>query len=270
MTAVGIDLPAAKVPVWQTAKAAYRDTFGKLGAFVTAAALPFALSLLIDIALPEQQGSASTGFLRLLLGTLVVALFEFAWLRHLLLGREGRPRLVPRLDRRLKVFVGYALLLTLPTAPALFLQTVLEKTALPVPEILIVVVVILYGVGSYLWVRFGLVFLWITLDAPERLGASWRSTSGNGLRILVVLALVGLPLLLPLFGFGIVLGVVAPELGAQFENSTLEGAPLWVALVAGNALLYLYYALSCAVLARAFGVLTGWISNRNELLERFE
>jgi len=82
--------------------------------------------------------------------------------------------------------------------------------------------------------------------------------------------LVGLPLLLPLFGFGVVVAVVSPELGAQFENGTLEGAPLWVLLVAGNALLYLYYALSCAVVVGAFSVLTGWISNRNEMLERFE
>lgn len=269
MTAIGVaSLPRMKVPIWRTTKAAYRDTFGNLGALVTAAAVPFALSLLIDLALPEQQGGA--GLLRLFLSTLVVALFELAWLRHLLLGREARPRLVPRLDRRLRTFIGYSLLLTLLTVPALLLQTVLEETSLPVPEILIVAVVILYAVGSYLWVRFGFVFLWIALDARERLGDSWRSTRSNGLRILIVLILVGLPLLLPLFGFGFFVGVVSPELGAQIENSTLEGAPLWVLLVAGNALLYLYYALSCAVVVGAFGVITGWLRHRNELLERFE
>jgi hypothetical protein len=171
MTAVGVaSLPRVKVPIWRTAKAAYRGTFGNLGALVTAATVPFALSLLIDLALPEQQGG--TGFPRLLLSSLVVALFELAWLRHLLLGREARPHLVPRLDRRLGSFVGYSLLLTLPVAPALFVQTVLEETSQAAPILFAALLVILYSVGSYLSARFSFVFLWIALAAPERLGAS--------------------------------------------------------------------------------------------------
>jgi hypothetical protein len=57
MTAIELaSLPRSKVPVWQTVKAAYRDTFGKPRALLTAAALPFVLSFLIDVFLPEQQG----------------------------------------------------------------------------------------------------------------------------------------------------------------------------------------------------------------------
>lgn len=270
MTALEIAAhPRRNVPVWQTMKAAYRDTFGKLGALLPAAALPFALSFLVEV-IPLEQQSISTGFLRALLNTLAVAIFELVWLRYLLLGREASPRLVPPVDRRTSRFVGYALLLTLFTLPAMVLQAVLTETSREVPHLLAGVTVILYVVGGYLVVRFGLVFPWIALDLPERLGASWRVTRANGLRILIATVLVGLPLLLPLFAFGAVLGIVAPDLGAALMEETIEGAMWWGLLVAGQVLLYLYYALSSAVLAHAFCVLTGWTSNRSALLERFE
>lgn len=262
-------LPRRKVPVWRTMKAAYGDTFGKPGALLRAAALPFALSFLIEVIPPEQQG-IGTGFLRVMLNTLAVSILELIWLRYLLLGREASPRFVPALDFRARRFVGYALLLTLFVLPALFLQTALEQTSHEVPALLIAVTIILYIIGSYLWARFAFVFPWIALDAPERLGASWRATRGNGLRIFIAATVVGLPLMLPLFAFGAVVGVVAPDLGAALMEGTTEGAMWWGLLGAGQVLLYLYYALSSAVLAHAFCALTGWTSNRGALLERFE
>lgn len=270
MTAIGLaSLPRGKVPVWQMVKTAYRDTFGKPRALLTAAAFPFVLSFLIDVSLPEQQG-ISTAFLRILLNTLAVSIFELLWLRYLLLGREALPRLLPPLDRRVRRFVGYALLLTLFTLPTLFLQTVLTEASLEAPHLLGAMMIVLYFIGSYLCVRFGFVFAWIALDARERLGASWHATRGNGLRILIATVIVGLPLLLPLFVFGAVLGIVAPDLAIAWEEGRIEGAWWWVLLAGGQVLLYLYYALSSAVLMHAFCLLTGRASNLSELLERFE
>lgn len=262
-------LPRRKVPVWRTMKAAYGDTFGKPGALLRAAVIPLALSSLVEVFLPEQQSTA-TSFLRAFLDTLAVAIFELVWLRYLLLGREASPRLVPPLDRRVRRFIGYSVLLTLLVLPALFMQAVLAQPSLEAPHLIGAMAIILYVIGLYLCLRFGLVFPWIALDAPERLGASWRATRGNGLRILIAVVLVGLPLLLPLFAFGAVLGVVTPDLGAALMEGTIEGAMWWGLLAAGQVLLYLYYALSSAVLAHAFCALTGWTSNRSALLERFE
>jgi hypothetical protein len=270
MTAIELTaLARSKIAFWQTVKAAYGDTFGKLLALLPAAALPFALSVLVEVFLPELLGSGMA-VLRAFLNTLIVSIFELVWLRYLLLGREGSPRLAPPPDRRLLRFAGYSLLLTLPVLPAMFMQAVLAQPSLEAPQVIGAMTVVLYLVGSYFWVRFAFVFPWIALDAPERLVASWRATRRNGLRILIAIVLVGLPLLLPLFAFGALLSLLAPDLATALEEGRIEGALWWVLLAGSQVLLFLYYALSTAVLARAFSDLTGWLRHLNELLERFE
>lgn len=270
MTAIELSSHSqSKVPFWRTVKAAYRDTFGKLLTLLPAAALPFALSVLVEVLLPEQLGSGMA-VLRVFLNALIVAIFELVWLRYLLLGREASPRLLPPPDRRLARFVGYSLLLTLLVLPAMFMQAVLAQPALEAPHVIGAMTIVLYVVGSYFWVRFAFVFPSIALDAPERLGPAWRATRRNGLRILVAIVLVGMPLLLPLLAFGALLSIVAPDMATALEEGRIEGALWWILLAGSQVLLFLYYALSTAVLARAFCALTGWTVNRSELLERFE
>lgn len=260
-----------KLPIWQTTKTAYRDTFGNMGVVATAAAVPFGLSVLLDIVLPEESAGAALTIIRLFLPTTFAALFEIAWLRRLLLeGSTARPRLVPPIGRRFGVFVGYSLLLTVLFVPALFFKIVLVETAEASPVTFGIFVFVLYIAASYLSVRFGLVAPWIALDAPQRLGESWRRTQRNGLRILISYCLTALPLVLLLAVFGVIIAAVSPELAAQFEDGAFDGSAYWFVVIGGNAMLYLYYALSCAVLAHAFCTLTGWQRGRRELLERFE
>ncbi|MFN4764777.1 hypothetical protein ACKGJN_16735, partial [Gillisia sp. Q332] len=143
-----------KLPIWQTTKAAYRDTFGNLGVVATAAAVPFGLSVLVDIALPEDAAGAALAVIRLFLTTAVVALFEIAWLRRLLLEEStARPGLVPPIGRRFRVFVGYSLLLTVLYVPAIFFQVVLVETAQASPVTFGIFIFILYVTASYLIAR---------------------------------------------------------------------------------------------------------------------
>ncbi|MGD1876514.1 MAG: hypothetical protein ACFB13_03330 [Kiloniellaceae bacterium] len=260
-----------KVPVWQVTKAAYRDTFGNLGVFLIAAALPFGLTIGLDFAIHEETAGLGLGILHLVLSTVIGTFFEVAWYRHLLLdGATARPALVPHLDRRLMLFVGYNLLLTFLFVPGLFIEKLLPQAAASAPLAFGSLAFVLHAVAAYISVRFAFVFPWIALDAPERLGESWHRTTGNGLRILIAQVVVAAPFVLLVFAFGAVIAIIAPDLGALFENGRLEGGMRWFALIAGNILLFLYYALSCAVLARAFCALTGWQPDRRELLERFE
>ncbi|MEQ9607391.1 MAG: hypothetical protein RLN99_06965 [Kiloniellaceae bacterium] len=252
-------------------KAAYLDTFGNFDAVAIAAAVPFGLSVLLDLTLPEESAGAALSMVRLFLTTAFAALFEIAWLRRLLLeGPTARPGLVPPISRRFGVFVSYSFLLTALFIPTLFLDVVLVETAEASPVTFGIFIFVLYVAASYLSVRFGLVAPWIALDAPQRLGESWRHTQKNGLRILIAHCLTALPLALLLGVFGIVIAAVSPELAARIEDGVFEGSAFWFVVIGGNALLYLYYALGCAVLAQAFCMLTGWQRGRRELLERFE
>jgi len=262
---------AQKIPIWRTVKAAYRDTFANLGTFLVVAAVPFAISATADFALPEESGNLAITLARILAGFLAGTLFELPWLRHLLIAdTAAAKRLVPPMNRRLLRYLGYSALLSTLYVPALFFQEALDETALAAPVFYAIVVAVFYLLASYLAVRFEFVFPWVALDAPERLGASWRLTRRNGLRILIAIGLAGLPLLLILFSLGILLAIFWPETAQQFESGHYEGALLWLVLITGNAFLFFFYALNCAILVRAFSVLTGWISDRRELLERFE
>ena len=259
-----------KLPIWQTVKAAYRDSFGNPSALLTAAAIPFVLSLLLDTAMPAEAGDLGSDILRLVLDSVAVALFEITWFRHLMLGGDaGRPGPLPAIDRRLRLFLCYTLLLSLLFVPNLLVEKLVGPAVQLAPHLLVPAVFLL-AASSYLFVRFAFVSLWIAVDAPERLGESWRYTRRNGLRILVAVVLVAVPILLPLFGLGIVLAIVAPELAARLESGSLDGGALWLHKAGSNILLYLYYALSCAALVRAFGLLTGWLGDRRALLERFD
>ena len=272
MTAVETEQPLVlNVPVWQVVKAAYRDTFGNFRVFVIAAAVPFGLSLLLDMAIQEETAGLGLGILHLVMSTVIGAFFEVAWFRHLLLdGATARPGLVPPLGRRLTLFVGYNLLLTLLFMPALFIERALPQAAASTPLAFGSLAIALYAVAAYLSVRFAFVSPWIALDAPERLGESWHRTTGNGLRILIALVVVALPFVLLIFAFGAIIAIIAPDLSALFENSRLEGGTRWFVMIAGNTLLFLYCALNGAVLVHAFCALTGWQPDRRELLERFE
>jgi hypothetical protein len=271
MTAIDSALQSpAKVPVWRTAVTSYRETFDNFGAFLTAAALPCLLTLALGLFLPESSEVPGAGFMRFLLENLFVAAFELAWFRLLLLQTpEARPRLLPRPHRRLLPYLGYTLLLLLLHLPyVVFIYK--PENLVDAPVFTYVLIGVLYLAAVYFNLRFVFVYLWIAVDAEGRLGASWRATRKNGLRLVIVVLAVGIPLLLVLIAGGTLLVVLFPEYAIEAEAGTADGWLAWVDMTLTQILLFAYYGVSGAALTQAFCILTGWVSNRGELLERFE
>jgi len=260
-----------KLPIWQTTKVAYRDTFGNLRVVATAAALPFGLSMLLDAIVPNESANIGLYLVFTVASTVIVAFFELSWLRFLLLGKtHGKPGILPGSMRRVLAFQGYSLaLLALFVLPMLLSQIMAHRAA-ETPVGLIITMVALYLPATYLWARPGFASPWDAVDAEERFAASRPMTASNGIRLLIALDFVGLPVLRAsgavLFG-----AVVMNDARSQPTGAFLQpGSNFWILHGVGNLLLYLYYALSCAVLAQAFCTLTGWQRDRRELLERFE
>ena len=128
----------------------------------------------------------------------------------------------------------------------------------------------LYLLGLYVMIRLGFVLPWVAIDAPERLAASWRATRGNGLRIIATGVMAGLPLLALLFIAGILLVLTFPESTVQLQTGQLSSRLFWIDFAITQILSFSYYAVSTAALAEAFCQRTGWVSDRQDILERFD
>ncbi|CAN0441005.1 unnamed protein product, partial [Ectocarpus fasciculatus] len=250
--------PPTKLPIWQTVKAGYSTVFDNPGALARAAALPVIISILLEGLIPEESGSA-LGMLRIVLTFVVFALFQIVWLRFLLLrSTDVRPGFLNLPGRRFLPFLGYSLLLLIPYLPALLFQYSAANHDGPVPVFTIVLIVAFYAFALYLGIRFGFTFLWIAIDAPQRLGTSWRATRKNGLRIAIAFGAVAAPLFALFFVGGALTSIMSTDIASQLETGVYETWLFWILLILGNATFYLYYALACTVMARAFSALTGW------------
>ena len=260
-----------RVPVWRTVVTAYRDTFANFGAFLKIAALPLLLGIGVAVVLPESETDPASHLLNIALATLLAVIFELSWYRFLLFGgAQSEVRLLPPWNARFRRFLGFSFLLLLPTAPAELFLLVLGSREGEALATLYALAVLMYVTGIYFGLRLTFALLWIAGDAPGRLAESWRSTRGNGLRLLLIFILVVLPPFLLLFALGIVIAIVNPEVAAQFEAGDYEGWLYWVDVITTQVLLFVFYAIVCAALTRSFASLTGWIGDRAELLERFE
>ncbi|WP_299623153.1 hypothetical protein [Pelagibius sp.] len=270
------DLPLEGLPIWQIVKASYRDTFRHSRAFATAAALPFLISVILAAlttgAIEDQD---QVLVVRIIPDSILVALFEIAWLRFLLLDTDAaRPSFLPRPGARILPYVGYALFLLLLSVPSYVTFLAFEQLAdVRTPDwwVFLAATLLLYVVGIYFSLRFGFVYLWIAVDAPERLGASWRRTRGNGLRLLLILFIVAAPPFLLTLSSVPLLAVLSPESAARLDNNSATGLLLWTNIAVEELINYVLYGLSATAMVHAFRHLTGWISDRDRtILERFE
>lgn len=259
-----------RLPVWQSVKAGYGTSWNNLGALGRAAALPLVISILLEGFIPEDSGSA-LGMFRIVLSFVLAALFQIVWLRFLLLrSPETRPGFLNLPGRGFLPFLGYSLLLLIPYIPALFFQYAATNYDGPTPVITIALIIVFYIFALYIGVRFGFAFLWIAINAPQRLRASWRATRKNGLRIVIAFGAVAVPLFALFFAGGVLASMVSTDIALQLETGVYETWLFWIMVVFGNAAFYLYYALACTVMVEAFTVLTGWNTSQREILERFE
>ena len=262
-----------RLPIWQTAKGAYRDTFANIPALAIAGALPCLMSILLDFAVADEADELPLQVLRLTITSVIGGLFECVWLRTLLLESSDAPaRPLPPLNLRFARYIGYGLLFTFPFGLMMVLRQVTGGT--PTQHALALALgatfAITYVILIFLYLRLSFVFCWIVTDFRATLMDSWRCTRGNGVRLLVAYLLVSMPLLALPFAFGIIIAMISPDFAQQFGSGTLEQDTRWYLLIGGNIGVYLYYGVEAAFGARAFCTLTGWQSDRRELLERFE
>jgi hypothetical protein len=257
-----------RLPLWRSVATAYRDLFTNLPAFLAAAALPCVLTFGIYLLYSPYATEISEMALSNALMVVPTALFEVAWYRFLLIkSRTTRPGILPRPGRRFLPFLGY-------TALAMLLSSILSMfpEIAPVgfpPYAVGLAFLLLYAVVTYLILRFNFVFTWIATDQPARLKASWRATSGNGLRLLIAVVLADLPTFLGIIALVAMLSPFAAGTSAPVMV-TLQN-PAQISLLLGTAVLLLAsMAVSTSIVAQAFSLCTNWQSNRDELLERFE
>lgn len=260
-----------KLPIWQIVKSGYRETWRRPGALMSAAAIPFVLSVLLAGAVPVDEADSGRTLLRSFADAVPLAFFELAWLRFLLLrSPEDRPNLLPRPGRRLLPFVGYSLLLTALIVPSLLVGTIFEPQSASSTIVLQGASATLFFVAAYLGVRLQFVLVWLAIDAPGRLAASWRLSRGNGFRLLWAMMLIFAPFVIALFVFGVTLAALDHESAALFESGAFQSQYFWTNIVVELAFTYAITAVSAAALIKAFSLLTGWVGDQQSILERFE
>ncbi len=260
-----------KVPVWRTVGAAYRDTFGNFGAFLLLAALPYAVSTLLSVVLTTQSAGLTYDLLNTLVEPLPVAVFECLWLRYLLLrGSERRPALLLQPQQRLLPFLGYTFILALLYVPVILISNFALAAVLPEQQVAGLLALPLLVVATYFYLRLCFALPWIAVDATGRLQQSWQRTRGNGLRLLAVICLVTVP---PMLLIGLAAGIAQFTAGDSAPDLTagdMADPGYWLLSIIFQVIAYLIYAVNIAAIAQAFCLLTGWLPNRSELLERFE
>ncbi len=256
-----------KVPIWRTVKATYRETFGNLGAFLTAATVPFVISLGLVLYFPPTPQSIAQQILISGLSLVPIALFGIAWYRFLLnKTKETRPGLVSWPDRGYLRYLGYLALLTLLTLP----QMLTNRFAPGVTSPLVTGAanLVFFIAFAYLGARLSFVFPSIALEQPTSLAASWRVSRGNGWRIVFASIFAAMPAFIPV---GIAGAILYPiPIDQTTVDSLGQSTPLLILAGISQVCSYVYYALGVGIIVEAFSVLTGWRSDNREILERFD
>lgn len=259
--------PAAtqNLPIVDTVLAVYRTVFGNIRALLTAAMVPFLLSLALTAAEHAAAGSTTLFILLLVLAYGPLTLFGVTWHRFVLFGSAAAPIFWlsawrPRHWR----FFGYALALGLVALGIEFLiglaafeamngaagsRYSLPYTLASLGSLLLIV---------YLTLRLSFVFPAVAVDESYGPGDSWRHTRGQTGRMFVAFLLIVLVL-----GFfvSIALTVMSNIFPATEEGRAIEISAGFITIVKYLLVLveYLGIALSVTFASTAFQTCTGWI-----------
>ncbi len=259
--------PAAvqRVPIGKTAAAAYRTVFGQLNQLVRAALLPFLLNTVLVAPTLMAAGNPLLFVVMVLLTLVPYTLFGVTWHRLALLGKPSAPAPVfPGWQRRHWRFYGYALVIMGINA---VLQIGLEiavggppidESGMVVTEEAMRFVLIMAGglaVFAYLALRLSFVFPAVAVDESYGLRHAWTHTRGQGLRLILIMAITLLPMLfVGMTVIAIMVGALAP-----IGDAAGPGGHAFAYLLM-SALSYVLLALSLAVISTAFRICTGWIA----------
>ncbi len=271
--------PAAigKLPVLPTVAEAYGRVLTQLALVCRAAAVPFALSLVIVGLGFAVHGSPILAGLLTIAGFVPYTIFGVAWHRLTLLGPlVGAPPLVPTWGRRHWRFLGYLVLVVVigygVGLVAVSLTLGVGAAAAAPNPLLALLPAALVIVLAYLMMRLSFVFPAVAVDEAYRLGHAWAHTKGQGLRLLAAVILASLPILALLWSVGLVFGallVAEPGTGPGQEGLSPEAqmrafveanlAALFLSQLVMAALNYVLMALVVSVISNAFRTCTGWV-----------
>ena len=267
------------VPVGATMREAYLAVFSSLPLLLRAAALPFALSLVI-LSLAFMAGeNAFLSFVLMVVGFVPYTLFGVAWHRLSLLGpARGAPATFPSWRARHWRFLGYvmgatALGIVLGWSLASLTggaQSPMEQRLGPLLSILAGWVMFVCLI--YVLLRFSFVFPATAVDERYTLANSWAHTRGQVLRLLATLIVTALPMLVLIWAVSALLGrLLLPEMGppggsaeitpqAALQEAISENAAAFIlAQIVLAVLNYVLMALMVSAISIAFREATGWV-----------
>ncbi len=213
------------------AAAAYRQWFGDFRSWLTAAALPVLLLLLIDFALlqtlaeqaPNEMGFGGglTGFLSNIVNAIIYTLFAVSWHRRILLGEP--PRAVPAVGAYHVRFLFWVILL-------FFLSGFVFVTAFSLVQLLsggnslflIPGLIVGLALSLYFSARVSVIYPATALGGRMGLTQAWAMTRGQAWAIFWGFVLGLLPaillLLVLLLAFGLSLGGPPPPAAGEAAN----------------------------------------------------
>ena len=278
--------PVARLPVVQTAVDAYRFTLQRIGQVVTAAVVPFSLSMLIAL-INYNLGEGPFTFVTILVDLFAYAIFAVAWHRALLVNEA--PSLIPRLGNRQLRFWLMGLLIALVMTGVTFVLT-LQFGLLAIVAgvagagaagagaadagqwavaLFVLPVLLLCLLCAYLFARFSFVFPAAAVDERFGLGASWRTTAGNAWRLIGAYLLAILPMMVAVLGLMAVtsglLGVAVPIGGpVQTIEPAMGGGGAVFVIVAFSVVNYIFAAVFVSLLSLSFRTCTGWVADSGQ------
>lgn len=280
--------PAEPLPVFRTSFDAYAVSLQRFGQLLTAAAVPFALSISSYFIPTVARGVEVPPALVLLVvfvaNALCCTLFAVTWFRALLLGEPPRlwPRIAPRhLGFTLRL-LPLLLLLGVCWMPLLMVvHSVVELGVVLVAPMnraepgflgyLLIFLFFMAGLpllGSYLAARCALVLPASALDARFGFRASWRATSENACRLIgaCIAPPVGLIAILFVLFLGFYYSRNPIELLLwdldiailRLGNKELDGVRAFFLFLGVMAIAYGFAAIWSAVLSFVFRIYSGW------------
>jgi len=285
------DAPAAragrKLSFGDTIGTAHENVFRRFPRFAKLAAVPFLLGLALTVLeFPASQVVPASDLLFLVLDLLPFALLGVAVSRAVLTGEDVGFLPPQPFGRRLWVYTGYALLMTVMVfVPLVVLILGVAGAAIvtggeDLGENSATWMMLGGAIGFfavlYVLARLSLVFPALSVDERLGLAGSWRLSRGCGLRLVgILLAILAFTALFAIVGSAVLGRSISINIGGGIEippgASILEvliaeaPALVWSALVSVCS-----FGLTTAAYASAYAQLSGWGAPREEILERFE
>jgi hypothetical protein len=189
-----------KLPVWRTIARAWAIVFRRLNIFIALAAIPMALTWVIQFVgadivaswqLPDRVRIVIEEPFRWVFWTV----FSVAWHRYALLGhRDSRRMFQFQLGPREFKFMAYGAVLAIPLllarVPLLYFGD--QAADLPVPYLILVLLLVVAGIT--VGIRFSFIFPSVSVERRTGLKQAWGETSGSGWRIFWASFLASIPL----------------------------------------------------------------------------